>query len=178
MPAASDVSPADSNPRGLRFGDPEAADFNRSFLVVIDDESLPQGSEQSTRDALRVFLRRLDSRDRVGLVTVPHGGLRVPLTTDRSGVLGALQRIVGRASGRESATDAACRTRGVLRELNALMLAAARSSGPTVVVLFSGSMYDGGGAVQAPFGTFITCDLQLGEFRPVGVSAAQSRSYL
>jgi hypothetical protein len=38
-------------------------------------------------------------------------------------------------------------------------------------------MYDGGGAIQAPLGTPIGCDLQLSEFQQLGARTAQSRTY-
>ena len=177
LPATSEVARAATRPTGRAFGAAEAIDFDRSFLLVVDHESLPQGSEQSTREAISSFVRRLSPRDRVGLVTVPHGGVRVPLTMDHSGVLQSVQRVSGRAPTRESAVDAACRARNVLQELGALLSNALGTEGPAVLVLFSGSMYDGGGAIQVPLGTPIACDLQLSEFQQLGVRTAQSRTY-
>jgi hypothetical protein len=177
LPAASGRDAA-SRLSGQPFGRAEAVDFERAFLLVVDDESLPQGSEQSTRDALRGFVRQLDERDRVALAIVPHGGLLVSMTNDHGRVLPMLQRISGRAARRESGTDAACRGRDVLRQLEGLLSSARAPTGPLVMVFFSGSLYDGGGAVQAPLGTTIACDLQLSDFRQVGLRAAESRTYV
>ena len=177
LPATSDAARAATRSPGRTFGAAEAVDFDRSFLLVVDHESLPQGNEQSTREAISSFVRRLSPRDRVGLVTVPHGGVRVPVTTDHSGVLQSVQRVSGRAPTRESAPDAACRARNVLQELDVLLSKALSADGPAVLVLFSGSMYDGGGAIQAPLGTPIGCDLQVSEFQQLGVRTAQSRTY-
>ena len=178
LPAAAAIGGPVERSRTLAFGSVEAANFERSFLVVVDDESLPQGSEQSTREAIRSFLTRLDARDRVGLVVVPHGDVRILPTTDHGRVIQSVQRISGRAMGRESAADAACRTRNVLRELDTLLMAAEGPTGPLTLVLFSGSMYDGGGAIQAPLGTSMACDVQLSDFRQLGLRASRSRGYI
>jgi hypothetical protein len=176
LPAASDSS---SQPlrSTLPFGSAESVDFERKFLIVVDDESLPQGSEQSTRDAIVSFLERLSSKDQVGLLVVPHGGTRLPLTTDHSQIARAVLRLAGRATGGETVSDAACRTGQVLRELDTVLARAESPSGPVMLVLFSGSMYDGGGAVQVPFGTPMACHVQLSDFRQVGLRAARSRGY-
>ena len=176
VPAASDHGSTAQRSKTGPFGSLEAANFERSFLIAVDDESLPQGSEQSTRDALRNFINRLDPRDRIGIAVIPHGDVRVLPTTDHGRVLPLIARVSGRASGREVAADAACRTQRVLRELNTLLGAAQNSSGPVILVLFSGSMYDG--AVQQPLGTSMACDVQLDEFRQVGLQASRSRTYV
>ena len=67
----------------LAFCAREAVSFERSFLLVIDDESLPQRSEQSTRDALRSFVRRLHPADRAGLAAIPHGQLAASAGSSR-----------------------------------------------------------------------------------------------
>jgi len=178
VPAASDAISRASRDTPQTFGSAEALDFERTFVIVIDDESLPQGSEQSTRDAIAGFVRGLGVRDRVGLVVVPHGGGRVPLTTDHNQVAQAVRRLSGRASRNEAVTDAACRTQNVLRELNAVLSAAESPYGPVTLVFVSGSMYDGGGGVQAPLGTVMACTVQQADFRRFGPRGAQSRSYL
>ena len=160
------------------FGSPEAFDFQRSFLVAVDDESLPQGAVQSVRDAISLFIRQLRPDDRVGLATVPHGSLRVALTTEHSRVVQSAQQVSGRAPARESPADAACRARNVLGQVAQLIRDVGRPNAPLTIVFFSASMYDGGGAVQAPLGSFIGCDLQLSEFRQLSLRAAESRSYL
>jgi hypothetical protein len=177
VPAASGPINSASQSRVQPFGSSEARDFERRFLIVVDDESLPQGSEQSTRDAVATFVRTLDSRDRVSLATVPRGGLRVPLTSEHAQVARAVQRISGRALRRESEADAACRTRSVLRELEALFAQLANPAGPFFAVFFSGGLYDGGAEIQTP-GAVIACDLQLSDFRQLGIRAAASRSFM
>jgi hypothetical protein len=176
VPAASEAGAAalPSQP----FGGAESPAFDRRFLLVVDDESLPQGGEQSTRDAIRSFLVRLDPHDHVGLAFVPRGGIRTAMTTNHQQAAVAIQQLSGRGTGREPVADAACRARLVLSALSELLSDAATSRSPVILVFFSGSLYDGGGAVQAPFGTFLACDVQMSEFRQVGVRAALARSYV
>ena len=178
MRSASDFLSRATHQEFQPFGSSEAEDFERKFLLAIDEESLPQGSEQSTREAIGAFVGKLGARDQVALVIVPHGGVRVRFTTDHGQVARAVGRLSGRAIGSEAATDAACRTQNVLRELNSMFSAAANPFGPITRVLFSGSLYDGGTAVQAAFGTFMACNVQMNDFRQLGLGAAKSRSYV
>jgi hypothetical protein len=176
LPAASETGAAAlaSQP----FGAAESPAFDRRFLLVVDEESLPQGSAQSTRDAITSFLGRLDPRDHVGLAFVPRGGMRTAMTLNHQQAAVAIQQLSGRGTGRESVADAACRARLVLSALSGLLSDAETTRSPVILVFFSGSMYDGGGAVQAPLGTFLACDLQMSEFREVGIRAALARSYV
>ncbi len=75
-----------------------AAEPARNVLVVIDESSLPRGSEKAVVDAAAALLDRLGLGDRVGVVRMPaFGETVVPLATDRPDVRVALRRIVGRA---------------------------------------------------------------------------------
>jgi hypothetical protein len=53
-------------------------------------------------------------QDRVGLLTIPCGGLNVGLTADRAKIQSAIPELSGRAPRSESDADAACRTQQVL----------------------------------------------------------------
>src|SRR5262245_11588643 len=73
--ASADVPPA--------FGSNATSERVRAIVLVIDDESIPIGQERKLRQALNAFLDGLSPRDQVAIVTVPHGGMKVDLTTDR-----------------------------------------------------------------------------------------------
>jgi hypothetical protein len=60
--------------------------------------SHPRRRERPLRDAVSRFLVELYPRDRIALVTMPYGGLKVDFTTDRQAVGRALSTIVGQAS--------------------------------------------------------------------------------
>src|SRR5688500_3083337 len=49
----------------------------RTLVIVVEDESLEPGREAAMREAVAMLLAGLSVRDRVALVTVPHGGLKV-----------------------------------------------------------------------------------------------------
>src|SRR5204863_914476 len=75
---------------------------SRSIVVVVDDESMPIGEEQKLRAALSTFVSSLPEADRVALVTVPHGGIRVGLTADRT----RLRQAIAQISPTQSIMDA------------------------------------------------------------------------
>ncbi|MEO8071191.1 MAG: hypothetical protein ABI652_07300, partial [Acidobacteriota bacterium] len=179
IPAADGRSDRISQASVMPFGSPESTTFERSFLVVIDDESIPQGSEQSTRDAVRGLVNGLAPRDRIGLVTIPHGGVRVPLTLDHGRVAREAGQVSGRGSRRETAVESGCRSRNSLVALTSLIRAmgSISTTGPLTVVFFSAGMSDSAGPAGAPFGTVTACELQSSEFRPVGLEAALARAY-
>lgn len=164
------------------FGTNDGAEFGRNILVVIEDESILAGSEQNVKEALGAFVNRLSRRNRIGLVTVPHGGQHVGLTTDHSRVRQALSMVYGRGARDESDADAACRSRDALQSLASLLSKTRADDGPLVVVFFSASMLGGRGAeapVQGMGGGLQSrrCELQPEDFRRVGTEAAGARAY-
>jgi VWFA-related protein len=179
--------PADPNEASTTlaapYGSNDGAEFGRNILIVIEDESILAGSEQDTKEALGAFINRLSRRDRVGLVTVPHGGQRVGLTTDHSRVRQALSLVYGRGARGESDADAACRSRETLQSIASLLSATRADDGPLVVVFFSASMIGGRGA-EAPAADIVgsglqsrRCELNPEEFRRVAVQATGARAY-
>src|SRR5688572_4207560 len=103
------------------FGSNTASDAGRGIIIVLDDESLTTGREAPLRSAVRRFLSALTPRDRVALVTMPYGGLRVDFTNEHDRVAQSLATITGQASRGETGSDAACRTRRTLESLVGLL---------------------------------------------------------
>ena len=163
------------------FGANDGAEFGRNILVIIEDESIPAGSEQNVKDAIGAFVNRLSRRDRIGLVTVPHGGQHIGLTTDHSRVRQALSLVYGRATRNESDADAACRSRETLLALGGLLSRTRADDGPLIVIFFSASMIGGRGAEAAVQGMgglqSRRCELQPEDFRRVGTEGAGARAY-
>ena len=163
------------------FGENDGAEFGRNILVIIEDESIPAGSEQNVKDAIGAFVNRLSRRDRIGLVTVPHGGQHIGLTTDHARVRQALSLVYGRATRNESDADAACRSRETLLALGGLLSRTRADDGPLIVIFFSASMIGGRGAeapVQGMGGLQSRrCELQPEDFRRVGTEGAAARAY-
>ena len=153
-----------------------ATDAGRSFIVVIDDESFRPGRERPMRTAVGRFLGSLTARDRVALVTVPHGGMKTDLTTNHDRVSGALELIIGHGPERETPQDGACRSRTVLESLDGMLSSLAGGEGPTTVVFISTSMY--GPRRDAPV-TLAPgmCELTTQHFQRVGRAAARARAH-
>ena len=76
---------------------------------------MPIGEEQKLRRALNTFASTLPPADRVALVTVPHGGIKVGLTTDRERLRAGIAQI----SPIQSIMDPPCQTRDTLATLEA-----------------------------------------------------------
>jgi hypothetical protein len=111
----------------------------RDTILVVEDESIGASMAQAVQDAARQFVSHLAPQDRVGVVTIPRGGVNVGLTTDRAKIQAAVSELSGRASRNESESDAACRTRQVLDALMNVFRGAAGNP-PAAIVVFSGGL--------------------------------------
>jgi VWFA-related protein len=171
-----------SEPPPAPFATNNVSDGGRAFVLMIDDETLKVGNEQPLRSAVSHFLTGLSSRDRVAVVTVPHGGLKVDFTGDRSRVRQALSAITGHANDRETATDAAVRTRTTLQQITGWLENLGGGQGPTTVVLFSSSLMGVRGTMaQISRATAAGESVGMGqirqeEFQYVGEAAAKARA--
>ena len=184
MLQVGDPSIADASaPLPQPFGSNDSAEIGRNMLIVIEDESIFPGNERSGRDALSRFVNALGSRDRVGILTVPHGGLAVGLTRDHGRVLQALTQFVGRGSRSEDAADAACRSRLTLQSLAAVLSRTRTDEGPLTMIFLSSSMIGGRGP-EAPTPdvpnsslTSRRCELTPDEYRKVAVETAGAHAF-
>jgi hypothetical protein len=104
----------------------------RSIVIIVDDESMPIGQEITLRAALNRFVRSLPPADPVALVTVPHGGIKVGLTTDRD----RLARGISAISPIVSIVSAACQTKDTLSTLETTLGLLTRNSDQPVAVAF------------------------------------------
>ena len=124
----------------------------RTLVIVVEDESLEPGREAAMREAVAMLLLGLSARDRVALVTVPHGGLKVDFTADHEQVRKAVGQITGQASRNESADDASCRSRDTIQALTGLLDDLAGGHGPTTVLFFSSGLTGPSPMVLPPAG--------------------------
>jgi len=124
-------------------------DSGRYIYVVIDDESIPSGREQTVRDAVGMVVENLSSRDRLGLVILSHGKFDVTLTPRHDLVTAALKEFVGRALRAETPEDAACRT---LQAINIMQSVVSTVGGavPASVVFVSGGLAQPNYAISVP----------------------------
>jgi hypothetical protein len=139
----------------------------RDTIFVVEDDSIGVSMSQPVRDAIQQFIGRLAPQDRVGLATIPRGGVNVGLTTDRAKIRAALSELNGRAPRSESEADAACRTRQVLDALMNVFRGAAGGS-PATIVMFGGGltppMFDDVTRMSNPVGL---CDIRAKDYQEV-----------
>jgi hypothetical protein len=165
-PAQADVPPP--------FATNARAAATRDTILVVDDESIRPGAEAPVRDAARQFLGHLSARDRVGIVTIPRGGLNLSLTADHAAIQSALAGMTGRAQRAESEADAACRTRQILDALMNVYRGVSNDS-PATIAFFSGGltppMFDGVERMSTPVGL---CDIRAKDYREVELTMLAS----
>jgi hypothetical protein len=112
-------------------------DGTRTILFVLDDYSFRPGRERPIREVVRKFLGTLAPRDKVTLVTVPYGGLKMDFTTEHERIDIELSKLVGQAPATETGSELACRTRRSLESLTGLLESMRGGEGPTTVLFFS-----------------------------------------
>jgi hypothetical protein len=149
--------------------------------LIIDQETLRPGREAGLKAEINAFLRGLGPADRVALMTVPYGGLKVDLTTDHSRVVLAVATVSGHAARVESANEALCRTTTTLAAVRGTLEDLRGGEGPVVVVLFSGQMSAPLGVFAAPapdnnLVTLAPCQLRTDQFKQVSAAAAAARA--
>lgn len=124
----------------LPYGSNLISPLGRTFLIVLDDDSLRPGREGPLRSAIDGFVAHLTERDRLSLVTVPYGGIKVDFTADHERLRQAIQRTTGQAPQEESGRELACRTRRTLESLTGLLESVSAGTGPTIVVFLSSAL--------------------------------------
>jgi len=112
----------------------------RSFVLLLDQESLEAGRETQLRGAVDGLLRQFAPTDRAMVVALPFGGVRVPFTSDQARIRLGLANVAGQGSRGESGSDMACRTRRFLESLQGFLAGQAGRSTPLTVVLFTAGL--------------------------------------
>lgn len=147
----------------------------RSLVIAIDEQSFRTGREHPMREAANGLLARLGPRDRVLLVTMPFGIVKVPFTTDHARVKRAIDITTGQRPQNETGSDMACRTRRVLEGTAGFLDLLRFAEGPTSVVFFTGGMAGPRRDAVATMSPGM-CELRVEEFARVGRSAAAGRA--
>ena len=179
-PPADRKSEADAEQGGPQvlapppFGSNAMSDAGRSFVLAIEDDSFRPGRERPLRAAVDRFLAALTPRDRVALVTMPYGGVRVPPTNDRERVRAELAKIGGKGTVNESGSDMACRTRRTLESLVGLVSGFGAEASTTV--LFISSAMAAPRRDAAPSMAPGMCELTVDMFAQLGTAAGAGRA--
>jgi hypothetical protein len=116
-----------------------AAPAARGILVLVDEESIAPGKEQTIRDAVGQVLNGLGPSDRLSVMSLRQGGPRIRLTNDRDEIKKALAALGGYASSRETPNDLRCRTLRLVQNVQAVFGAQTMGASGTVA-LFSNSV--------------------------------------
>lgn len=158
------------------FGTNAGTDTGRALVLVLDDDSFRVGREVPLREAVDRLIAGLGPNDRLSLVTMPYGGLKVPLTTDHTRVRTALSKIVGQAPRSETGSELACRTRRTLESLVGYLdsMHGIRETPVTIMFITGGLAAPRRDApiTMAPG----MCELRTDLFAQVGVAAGAARA--
>jgi hypothetical protein len=118
----------------------------------------------------------LAPRDRVALVTMPYGGLKVDFTRDHDRVSQVFTQIVGQADRNETGSSAACRTRRTLEALIGLLDGLSSPDAPTTIVFMTTGL--AGPRRDAPMSMAPgQCELRIELFQQAGLAAARARAH-
>ena len=179
------ASPIEAGVAGVLspYGSNSQTDSGRTVVLIVDQETLRPGRDGELKTQIAAFVRSLGAHDRVALLTVPYGGMKVDLTTDRSRVVQALATVSGQAASVESNNDALCRTTATLAAVRGTLEDLRGGEAPVVVVLFSGQMSAPLGVFAAPSPTSAmltlpTCQLRTEQFKQVSAAVAAARAQL
>ena len=157
---------------------------SRAVVVVIEDETILPGKETAMRQALAQMVARLGPRDRISLITVPHGGMKLDFTTDHTKFINELGKIGGQASLAGADADPSCRTRNTLQAVTGMLDdLAVGATGPTTILFFTNSLVGPTAPTQIQPGragqvnpSIGTCQLQVLTFQQLGDAAAAARA--
>jgi hypothetical protein len=150
------------------FATSDAADAGRSFMWIIDEETLSPGRDIALRDTLLEFEKTLSPRDRVALFTIPRGTIALPPTTDREALRGALAKVQGRAKTSMTTAERRCHTRDTLTAFESLLTQGA-TGGLTPVLFFTSGML--GAEASSGIGSSNDCVVQPNAFQRLGPAA-------
>ena len=175
-----------STPLPLPFGsNVSGGSAHRTVFVIFDNETLPAGREQRVRDGVIALINLLGPGDQAAVLTVPHGGVATPLTSDHSVLLAAAGKLAGSAPSAESAEEAACRSRLTLQAITGILAQRAGTDAPTEVVFVSSSLSGPRSSLSAGNttlgrGSISGCELPSSDFTALGAaaSAARARVYI
>jgi hypothetical protein len=168
--------PESLDPLPAPFGSSADGDEGRALVLAIDTDSFRPGREALLRNAVDLLIRGLTPRDRLALVTMPYGGIKVPFTTDHERVRRAFTPVVGHAPPGETGSALACRTRETLEELTAFLGTLGIRQEPAIVMFVTSGLaaprHDAPLTVAPGM-----CELRPELFRGIGVAAGAARAH-
>jgi hypothetical protein len=168
------------NPAPPPYGS-NSVEPSRAVLIAVDEESMRPGSDKPLKDALEQFAGGLNAGDRVGLVTMPRGTVRVDPTTSRTTLRDAIAKVGGRQQATRTDGDDICHARDVLDALSSTL--GALGEGPTTVVVLSSGLVAAAPTTKVTSNNSgnnnnaaTTCDLTTTEYQRVGSATASAHA--
>jgi len=158
------------------FASNNVTESGRAVALIIDDESFAPGGELPLRRAVDRLVNRLHPADRVMLVTIPHGGVRIPPTTEHARIATGIATLAGRGRTSQTGSDFACQTRDTLLALTSQLQSVPVFEPPSIVFFVTAGVAPprrDASVTTAPG----MCELLLDTFREVGAAAGRSRAH-
>jgi len=143
----------------------------REILILVDDESFDTGRERYLKPAVGNLLASINDNDRVGLLTIPRGGVSLDPTDRHDRIETVLADMLGRQARVDTVSDAVCRALMTLGALRSFFEGFSGSS-YTTVVFFSGGLAAANTEMVLRLGQPAeTCELRTDHFRETGLAA-------
>ena len=168
---AADRKPGPAMP--APYATNEAMNLSRTLLLLIDDESMAAGRERPARDALTSLIASAPPQDRIGLMTVPQGGINVTPTSEHAQVKAALEGVVGRGPRQELVGDGVCRTVKTLTILRSMFDSYLWESLTTMVYVSGGLSPHQTSVAQMEPSTGV-CELRRENYQEAAAAALQA----
>lgn len=158
----------------LPYGSNVATASGRSIVLAVDFETIRPGREAALKEHISQFVKTLQPSDRIALVTVPYGGVKVDLTTDHARVAQSISMLSGQAS---TGAEAGCLARDTLVSLRGMLNDLRGGDGPVTVIFVSGGMVGPQGVISMQSGVSLgRCQLVRENFQQVGAAVANARA--
>lgn len=162
-------------PLAQPFGTNSTTEAGRTMMLAIDDESFKPGGEHALRAAVDRLIGGLSPRDRLSLVTMPYGGIKVPATTEHARIRTVLATLAGRGASDQTGSDLACRTRLTLEALTKHLQTLGVRDAPSIVMFVTAGLAPPRRDNPVMFAPGM-CELTLDTFREVGTAAGAARA--
>ena len=173
--ATAAVPGTGTHPVPAPFGTNDTVASGRSFLFVIDEESLIAGQAPLLKRAVDGLLAEFMPHDQAMVATLPFGGVSSGFTNDKARIRLAVAAISGKGTRNETGSDLACRTRRFLESLDAFLQPHAGRSSPLTIVLFTAGLAAprrDAAMAEAPG----ICELLVNHFQRVAAAAGAARA--
>ena len=135
-------APVDTSARVIPppFGTNDTVASGRTFIFVVDQESMSAGQVALIRGAVDGLLAGFTPHDRAMIAALPFGGVPSEFTSDTRRIRAAVAAVPGKGTSTETGSDLACRTRRFLESLDVFLQRYAGRSSPVTVVLFTAGL--------------------------------------